>query len=218
MFYKITTILALILAIAALWQSSNVQASHLPSLDVEKVRWISEGGTVRNQIWAGSANFGDEYIYADPGTNAWPTCRTKIPSSSIFGICSNKKGMLVGNTVITTWIGTPLHVDGNQRAGTIAGIYDPGDSPTNEYTLEGLFPPGLPSLRAMQGYNTGSTVGVTTPGSAYYCFAPAATGSQHTNVLDACVERVGGKYTPDLKFTAGGKYVLLSELSALLGR
>lgn len=220
LFFRFVSAVALVLSVAAfLAATRQADSSHLPNLTVASVAWQSEtGGTIRNRIWAGSLNIGDELIWADPGLAAWPSCRLKLPSTVLEGFCSNKKGMPVGNTVVVAMNGSPLHVEGFARPGTILGIYDPGDSPTNEYTLEGLFPEGSPSLRAMLGYNVATVIGPTTDGSAYLCFGPANSRSQHTNVLDACVERVGGQFSPDLKFTAGDKYILLSELVTLVGR
>ena len=182
--------MALILAVAAFWQSGRpTQASHLPTLDVAHIRWLQEGGSLRNQIWAGSVNFGDEVILAEPGE--WPKCRTEINSGYMLGICSDLAPSPWGTASVVTLQG---HRGGTEsKSNPIVYILEPGANPGD---------PG--SLRTAIYYNQ-------------VCFAPQGSG-QHPNRLDTCVERVGGQYTPDLKFTAGGKYVLLSELTALLGR
>lgn len=52
------------------------------------------------------------------------------------------------------------------------------------------------------------------------CFAPLypEAGGVNFGNLDSCMTRELRNGQPDLKFTAGSKYVYLSELSALLGR
>jgi hypothetical protein len=51
----------------------------------------------------------------------------------------------------------------------------------------------------------------------HLCFAPP-DGGRNPSVFDTCMARVETNGEPDWKFTAGNKYVYLSELSTLLGR
>ena len=185
-------IAALLLGLAQAGPATQAspEASHLPSLDVERIRWIDEDGRVHNRIWAGGANFVDEVSITAYG--GWANCRTELNSAPMFAICSDVTGDPYGGASVATFEGHRYGDQGWNASPLLYGMQPKGN-------------PGDPAaLRVALYYDR-------------VCFAPEGS-TQHSNNLDACVQRVGGPYSPDLLFVAGDDYVYLSELAALLGR
>ena len=185
-----TILLGIIVCLSVLWLQSEAQASHLPSMDVQHIRWLNEENVVRNQIWAGSVNFGDEVILAGPGQ--WSKARTELNTAAMLGIISDLAGDPYGTASGISVVG---HRYGNQGWNASPILY-------------GMQPKGV------AGDPAGFRVGLFYDRLA---FAPEGS-TQHTNWFDSFVQRVVTNGQPDLRFEAGSKYVLLSELVTLMGR
>jgi hypothetical protein len=174
-----------------LWQNTEaLKAASLPSLDVAQIHWVTDSGSVRNQVSAGTVNFGDEIISAAPGT--WTLCRSELNSAYMIGVCSDVWGSAYGSVSVLALEGHRYGDTGWQTSPLIYGFQPKGN------------PGDAGALRVALYYDR-------------ICFAPDYSG-QHFNWLDSCMIRILTDGQPDLKFTAGDKYFYLSEVSELLGR
>ena len=160
-------------------------------LDVQQIRWLDGDYQVRNQILAGTVNFGDEVILTKPG--GWMLAGAELNSAVMLGIVSDLTADVSGGASCITVVGHRYPAEqGWTQSPLVYGMQPKGN-------------PGDPaSLRIAIYYDR---IGFAPEGSA-----------QHPNCLDSFVQRVETNGQPDLKFSAGEKYVLLSELSKLLGR